>query len=86
MKILKNTTKSIPNQQNPYQYEQIDIQKIISNLSKFQNPKFGEIANHKRTNLEVRCGNASSRVDVWDGGSDGWSSSGKKKGGIWFGV
>ena len=27
--------KSMPNQQNPYQYEQIDIQKIISNPSKF---------------------------------------------------
>ena len=41
----------MPNQQNPYQYKQIDIQKIIPNPSKSRKPKFGEIANHKRTNL-----------------------------------
>ena len=39
------------NQQNPYQYKQIDIQKIIQNPSKSRNPKFGKITNHKRTNL-----------------------------------
>ena len=41
----------MPNQQNPNEYKQIDIQKIIPNPSKSRNPKFGEIANHKRTNL-----------------------------------
>ena len=51
MKIPKKKAKSMPNQQNPYQYKQIDIQKIIPNPSKSGNPKFGEIENHKRTNL-----------------------------------
>ena len=64
MKIPKNR-KSITNQQNPYQYEQIDIQKISNNPnpSKFRNPKFGKITNHG-TNLEVGCGGASSRNGV----------------------
>ena len=41
----KKKAKSIPNQQNPYHYEQIDIQKNNPNPSKFQNPRFGEITN-----------------------------------------
>ena len=75
MKIHTHThtqkgTKSITNQQNPYQYEQIDldIQKISNNPnpSKFRNPKFGEITNHK-TNLEVGCGSDSSRNGMCSG-------------------
>ena len=49
----------MPNQQNPYQYKQIDIQKIIPNPSKSRNPKFGEIENHKRTNLRSDKASAS---------------------------
>ena len=52
----------MPNQQNPYQYKQIDIQKIISKPSKSRNPKFGEIANHKRANL--RSGAAASAPEM----------------------
>ena len=62
MKIPKKTTKSMPNEQNPYQYKQIDIQKIIPNPSKSRKPKFGEIANHKRTNL--RSGAAASAPET----------------------
>ena len=49
----------MPNQQNPYQYKQIDIRKIIPNPSKSRNPKFGEIENHKRTNLRSDKASAS---------------------------
>ena len=52
----------MPNQQTPNQYKQIDIQKIIPSPSKSRNPKFGEIANHKRTNL--RSGAASSAPET----------------------
>ena len=62
MKIPKKTTKSMPNQQTPNQYKQIDIQKIIPSPSKSRNPNFGEIANHKRTNL--RSGAASSAPET----------------------
>ena len=64
----KKKSKSITNQQNPYQYDQIHIQKISNNPnpSKFRNPKFGEITNHK-TNLEVGCGGASSRNGMCGG-------------------
>ena len=62
MKISKKKKKSIPNQPNPYQYKQIDIQKIIPNPSKSRNPKFGKIANYKRTNL--RSGAAASALET----------------------
>ena len=58
----KKTAKSMPNQQNPNEYKQIDIQKIIPNPSKSRNPKFGKIANYKRTNL--RSGAAASALET----------------------
>ena len=47
MKILpkkkkKKKAKSIPNQQNPYHYEQIDIQKNNPNPSKFKTQGLGK--------------------------------------------
>ena len=41
MKIPK-TPKSIPNQQNPYQYEHIDIQKITQNHQNFETQSLGK--------------------------------------------
>ena len=66
----------MPNQQNPYQYTQIDIQKIIPNPSKSRNPKVGEIENHKITNL--RSGAAAPEAR--------WSSSAQRSGGDVMGL
>ena len=61
------------------------ISKKISNNpnpSKFRNPKFGEITNHK-TNLEVGCGGASSRNGVSAAYVAGWSSGEERRRWIW---
>ena len=64
----------MPNQQNPYQYKQIDIQKIIPNPSK--SGKGGEIENHKITNL--RSGAAAPEAR--------WSSGAQRSGGDVMGL
>ena len=55
---------------------------------KFRNPKFGEITNHKRTHLEIRCCGPSSRNDECGGV---WRSGAKRRGrneiwglGVWL--
>ena len=42
MKILKKEAKSILNQQNSYQYEQIDIQKITQTHQNFETQSLGK--------------------------------------------
>ena len=53
--------------------------KIIPNPSKSQNPKFGEIENHKRTNLKF---GAAAPAPETTCAAAGWSFDAKKRGGI----
>ena len=86
MKISKKKKKSIQNQPNPYQYKQIDIQKIIPNPSKSRNPKFGEIANHKRTNLWFGVVTLDPYTMCAAVIAAGWSSGAQRRGGDRMGL